>query len=169
MYVGVFLFSFGGPITCREVVQMSEQYSDQMWARSQRYRRAQNEERLWVNERRNILRSDCKMRSWVTEFHFFYSKFDLKNSPQLMILLLLMQPNCADLYPLSDGVVWWRPAVLLVVETWAFGGPVGVILRGGGDLLWGNFPRLHTEWLHTGETCQRQKISINKSPKQTSS
>lgn len=43
--------------------------------------------------------------------------------------------NPTDLYPLPDGVVGGRPAVLLVVETRAFGGPVGVVLGGGADLV----------------------------------
>lgn len=68
-----------------------------------------------------------------------------------------------DLYPLPDGVVRGRPAVLLVVETRALGRPVGVVLGGGGDLLRGNLSRLHAQRLHTGKRCQRQekKTSIS--------
>lgn len=62
-----------------------------------------------------------------------------------------------DLYPLPDGVVRGRPAVLLVVETRALGRPVGVVLGGGGDLLRGNLSRLHAQRLHTGKRCQRQE------------
>lgn len=40
-----------------------------------------------------------------------------------------------DLYPLPDGIIGGRPAVLLVVEARAFRGPVGVVLGGGADLL----------------------------------
>lgn len=51
------------------------------------------------------------------------------------LALLVKKKNATDLYPLPDGVVRGRPAVLVVVEARAFGGPVIVVLGGGADLF----------------------------------
>lgn len=65
-----------------------------------------------------------------------------------------------DLYPLPDGVIRGRPAVLRVVETGALGRPAGVVLGGCGDLLRGDLPWLHAQRLHAGKICREQKNSI---------
>lgn len=68
-----------------------------------------------------------------------------------------------DLYPLPDGVIRGRPAVLRVVETGALGRPAGVVLGGCGDLLRGDLPGLHAQGLHAGKICREQKNSIKTS------
>lgn len=73
--------------------------------------------------------------------------------------LRLRNERSAHLYPLPDGVVRRRPAVLVVVETRSLGRPVGVVLGGGDDLLGGDLPRLHAQWLHTGEHWRAEKIN----------
>lgn len=125
---------------------MSEQYSDQMRARSREVRHGSNR-----GERAFLLPTDLRS--------------DLQNKNQCDITSVRPPTSreVTDLYPLPDGVVRGRPAVLLVVETRALGRPVGVVLGGGGDLLRGNLSRLHAQRLHTGKRCQRQekKTSIS--------
>lgn len=158
MHVGLFLSPPPPscvPITCREVVQMSEQYSDQMWARSQRNSQVQTEEQRRVSEWAFL---HFEIRLWNeaqrdVNYSSYNPSFDLKKR----------SADPTDLYPLPDGVVGGRPAVLLVVETRAFGGPVGVVLGGGADLVWGNLPRLHTQRLRAGKSCRGQKNSIKTS------
>lgn len=67
------------------------------------------------------------------------------------------------LYPLPDGVVRGRPAVLRVVEAGALGRPAGVVLGGCRDLLWGDLPWFHAQGLHAGKICRGQKNSIKTS------
>lgn len=119
---------------------MSEQYSDQMRARSREVRHGSNR-----GERAFLLPTDLRS--------------DLQNKNQCDITSVRPPTSreVTDLYPLPDGVVRGRPAVLLVVETRALGRPVGVVLGGGGDLLRGNLSRLHAQRLHTGKRCQRQE------------
>lgn len=116
---------------------------------------------------------------WAPMWHIFIFSSNFKNSPQLsgnisyvlrcFCAFILIKSLITDLYPLPDGVIRGRPPVLLVVEAGAFGRPVGVVLGGGADLVWRNFPWLHTQWLHASKIWQRQKKTlINKSLKVTS-
>lgn len=154
--------SFQLPVTCREVKQMSEQYSGQMWAASQR--RSQVQTRAAASERpsQNAKRWAQTLR-WAAAWHYSI----IYKTPDSASERRSSRPRrSTDLYPLPDSVVRGRPAVLQVVEARAFRRPVGVVLGGGGDLLRGDLPRLHAQRLHAGKICREQKTPLRSSTAQ---
>lgn len=148
LHVGLFEFLFceAPPWFAEKSNKWAEQYSGQMWAAS---RLGGPEPRRWgfgANAKHW-----AQTRRWGAAWR------------RSIIYATRRGRRSTDLYPLPDGVIRGRPAVLRVVETGALGRPAGVVLGGCGDLLRGDLPRLHAQRLHAGEICHEQKNSIKAS------